>query len=113
MNERHTVVMLDEEWWGTVAGEAEIKPALPVVSPSSIIYPVSIRAEVKAGQHEAELLDTGGRVRYNGTEYPSPSTAGQVASGWKSCNGWTFWRYQHPDTGEWRTISDLRLTNKK
>ncbi len=108
VNERHTVVTLDEEWWGEVAGGIGSEPAVPIPDHPAITYPVSIRAAVKTGQYEAELLDTDGRVRYNGTEYPSPSTAGQVASGWKSCNGWAFWRYQHPDTGEWRTINDLR-----
>ena len=63
-----------------------------------------------AGQTvQAELLDAQGRVIYSGQDYQSPSGAGQVASGWKSCNGWTFWRYQHPDTGEWRVIDELRV----
>ena len=57
---------------------------------------------------QAELLDASGRTRYDGVEYQSPSGAGQVAAGWKSCNGWAFWRYQHPKTGEWRGIDELR-----
>ncbi len=106
--ERHLVHTLDEEWWGDVAGEAEpeslpASPSRPIVT-----YPLPIRAETKKGQYEAELLDASGRVRYSGTEYQSPSGAGQAASGWKSCNGWTFWRYQHPETGEWRAINELR-----
>jgi hypothetical protein len=54
------------------------------------------------------LLDVTGRMRYKGKEYRSPSGAGQAATGWKSCNGWRFWRYEHPETSEWRVIDELR-----
>ena len=55
-----------------------------------------------------QLLDASGRTRYQGVDYRSPSGAGQVAAGWKSCNGWRFWHYQDPETGEWRAIDALR-----
>ncbi len=110
VTERHTVHTLDEEWWGDVAGETEVEPEPPPSARPAVTYPLPIRAETKKGQYEAELLDAGGRVCYNGTEYQSPSGAGQVASGWKSCNGWTFWRYKHPEMGEWRAINELRVT---
>lgn len=57
-----------------------------------------------------ELLYAKGRMRFKGTEYGSPSGAGQAAAGWKSCNGWKFWRYRHPDTAERRVIDELRGT---
>jgi restriction system protein len=108
--ERHTLHTLDEEWWGDVAGEPENESERnpPVVNAPAVVYPLFIRAVTKKGEFEAELLDAAGRTRYNGTEYQSPSGAGQVAAGWKSCNGWTFWRYQHPDTNEWHAINELR-----
>jgi restriction system protein len=109
--EQHTLLSLDEEWWGELTGEADpissiplpAKPAVPTVT-----YPLPIQATAHRQTFEAELLDADGRTRYAEVEYRSPSGAGQVASGWKSCNGWTFWRYRHSDTGEWRTIDELR-----
>ncbi|GAB4427905.1 MAG: hypothetical protein Kow0031_08010 [Anaerolineae bacterium] len=107
---------LDEEWWGDVAGEngqpPQPSPSPPTPPPPPVVaFPLPIRAETKKGVFEGELLDAKGRTRYLGAEYQSPSGAGQVASGWKSCNGWTFWRYQTP-SGEWRAIQELR-TNLK
>lgn len=105
--EQHTLHTLDEEWWGDVVGANGPQPTPPPVATPTVSYPLLIRAKTKQGQHEAELLDAGGRTRYNGSEFQSPSGAGQAASGWKSCNGWTFWRYQ-ADGGEWRAIQELR-----
>jgi restriction system protein len=109
--EQHTLLSLDEEWWGELASEPTpsppvpplAKPALPAVS-----YPLPIQATTHGQTFEAELLDAKGRTRYAGVKYRSPSGAGQVASGWKSCNGWTFWRYRHAETGAWRVIDELR-----
>jgi restriction system protein len=109
--EQYTVYSLDLEWWGDVVGEDNQGPAEPTPirsEPLSVIFPVIIQAKSRDDTLQAELLDAKGRVRFNGSEYRSPSGAGQVAAGWKSCNGWIFWRYQHPKTGEWRTIDELR-----
>jgi restriction system protein len=113
VNERHTLHTLDEEWWGDVAGKSDVEPSEvePMVAVSlgpTVTYPLHIQASVKKKVVTAKLLDATGTVGFNGIEYESPSGAGQVATGWKSCNGWTFWRYQHPETGEWRTINELR-----
>jgi hypothetical protein len=48
-------------------------------------------------------------MEYDGREYGSPSTACKAATGWKSCNGWTFWRFQDPTTKEWQVIAELRM----
>jgi hypothetical protein len=69
---------------------------------------LSPQANVHGQTVEAELLDAAGRTRYAGVEYRSPSGAGQAAAGWKSCNGWTFWRYRHPHTADWHVIDELR-----
>jgi len=109
--EQHTLLSLDEEWWGELTGEAAPMPQpQPTAKPLSpaVTYPLPIQATAHGQAVEAELLDADGRVRYAGVEYRSPSGAGQVASGWKSCNGWTFWHYQHPETDEWRAIDELR-----
>jgi restriction system protein len=109
VTERHAVHSLDVEWWGDVAGEDEtthVSPILP--SLPAVIYPLAIQATPHGQTIRAELLDAGGRIRFNGTEYQSPSGAGRVASGWKACDGWYFWRYQHSETGEWQVINELR-----
>jgi hypothetical protein len=108
--EQHTLLSLDEEWWGELTGEdTRPPPPLPAKpAPPLLTYPLLVRATVHGQTVEAELLDAGGRTQYAGVEYRSPSGAGQVASGWKSCNGWTFWRYQHPETGESHAIDELR-----
>lgn len=47
-----------------------------------------------------------GTVRFRGTEYSSPSTAGKVAAGGTSTNGWLAWHVR--DGAEWTTLSALR-----
>ena len=106
--EQHTIYSLDEEWWGDIVSEPDPVSSQPKTVLPSVIYPLCIQASHHNQVMQAELLDSTGRVRYAGVEYQSPSGAGQVASGWKSCNGWTFWRYQHPVSGEWQVINELR-----
>lgn len=111
MAEQYTVHSMDEEWWGDVIGKVEKPPAKIVLAKSvspQLTYPVPIQATAHGQIFQAELLDDNGRVYYNGMEYGSPSGAGQAATGWKSCNGWSVWRYQHPETGEWRAINELK-----
>ena len=60
-----------------------------------------------------QLLNLAGEVHYAGQTYPTPSAAGkQVATTWKEVNGWTFWRYLDPTTGELQKISTLRPQQK-
>jgi restriction system protein len=109
--EQHTVLALDEAWWGEMAPAEETAPlaleparaSQPVVS-----YPLLVRLKKGDQIFEAEMLDSRGRMRYWGIEYRSPSGAGQAATGWKSCNGWKLWRFRDAETGEWRLIDELR-----
>lgn len=106
----------DEEWWGAVTGTGdESKTHEPTAEvarvddgPGSISYPLFIQLSAHEQVFHAELLSTKGQVRLGDAEYASPSKAAQIATQWKSCNGWTLWHYQHPLTGEWRTIDELR-----
>lgn len=41
-------------------------------------------------------------------KHEPPSGARQATTGWKSCNGWTFWQYRQPVTGELPVIDELR-----
>ncbi len=106
--EQHTVWSLDEEWWGElIAPTSNIKPE-PIQQPSiTVQYPLAVRAMNNTAV-TAKLLNSQGHMRFKDQKYTSPSSAGKDASGWKSCNGWTYWRYQHPDTLEWCAINDLR-----
>lgn len=111
--EQHTVLSLDEEWWGELIGAAPDEPAEEQVEGETAVagtapaFPLTVCAG-HAPEITAQLLDSAGLMIYAGQQYNSPSGAGKAASGWKSTNGWTFWRYQHPETGEWRPIDELR-----
>ncbi len=112
--EQHTVFSLDEEWWGELIGSTIALDHLPVPELQKAIINVIFPLIVQAGNDPmttAELLDRHGRMKYNGQIYRSPSGAGKDASGWKSCNGWTYWRFCHPDTSNWHTIQELRNIN--
>jgi len=109
--EQHTLLSLDEEWWGELAGETTVPVAPPAMckpSPPAVSYPLPVQALIRGQTFEGELLDASGRMRYEGEDYRSPSGAGQAATGWKSCNGWHFWHYRDPETGEWRVIDEFR-----
>ena len=109
--EQHTVYSLDEEWWGELIGPTTTPAILPASAPESAVMAITFPRTVRAGNDPtitAELLDGNGRMVYNGQTYRSPSGAGKDASGWKSCHGWTYWRFCHPDTGAWHTIQELR-----
>lgn len=109
--EQYTVYSLDEEWWGELIGPVT-KPDAPITStPEAIKINITFPIPIRAGNDSTvigELLDSNGRMTYNGQTYRSPSGAGKIASGWKSCNGWTYWRFFHPNTGTWHSIQELR-----
>lgn len=105
-SDQHTVYSLHEEWWSEVVLE-ETEVVAETILPQ-ITYPCPIRATARGQTFEAQLLDASGRVLYNGVEYKSPSGACMAATEWKSCNGWTVWRYQNPKTGNWHAIDELR-----
>jgi hypothetical protein len=109
--EQHTVYSLDEEWWNEISGEDAESTDAPeeeaAVAGYDVDFPLTVRA-LNNPDVTAELLNSDGHMAYNETQYSSPSTAGKDASGWKSCNGWKYWQYQHPESLEWRLIDDLR-----
>lgn len=108
--EQHTVLSLDEEWWGELIGETEETPpeqTEPVKVVIEVRYPLPVQASNNPDVI-GTMLNEQGHVQFNGQTYTSPSTAGKDASGWKSCNGWTYWQFQHPETSEWEPIDLLR-----
>ncbi|MCW5853270.1 MAG: restriction endonuclease, partial [Anaerolineae bacterium] len=113
--EQLTLRTLDEEWWTGVVGSIEVANGSPVISQSplpTIMYPLTIKANTKGQIFYAELLSPNGEVRYENIEYSSPSKAGQVVTGWRSCNGWSLWHYQDPISKDWKTIDELRQGQK-
>lgn len=112
VSELYTVYSLDEEWWSDVI-PVETKVIIPAneVVPDTI-YPLPIQGAAHKQLFQAILLDAQGRTKYDDTEYKSPSRAAMVATGWKTCNGWSFWRYQHLETNDWHSIDELRDKDK-
>lgn len=112
----HTVVTLDEEWWNETNLESstvvDVTPAFPIEDEPEDIkhllsFPLTIRA-INNPEIIGLMISPKGDIHFNDHQYSSPSSAGQIASGWKSCNGWVYWQYQHPLTKEWNLIDDLR-----
>src|ERR1700674_3669165 len=53
-----------------------------------------LRARYKGKERTCEVVQTADGLRYrldDGREFASPSSAGKVAMGGVSCNGWRFW----------------------
>jgi hypothetical protein len=74
-----------------------------------IDFPLAIRAQHKGGTYYGELLNIDGAVRYEKREYQTPTTAAKkIVTDWKEVNGWDFWRYINPNTGNWEKIGKLR-----
>lgn len=72
-------------------------------------FPLPIQGKHHDQVFQAELLDLRGTVRYNGQDYPTPTTAAKViVTDWKEVNGWDFWRYLDEESGKWQKIGQLR-----
>lgn len=118
--EQHRVYSVDEEYWENVLGiargdnggdsGAENPPGTGGEDAGSTgIFPLKIRGHYKGQEHWAEMLDIQGKVRFNGVEYGTPTTAAHLTMPErKSVDGWRFWRYFDEKTGAWKEISELR-----
>ena len=67
---------------------------------------MKLRAWFKGKKLRAQLLK-GGRVRFASKVYDSLATAAAKACKRRTCNGWTFWKYQRAP-GDWVTVDHLR-----
>jgi restriction system protein len=91
----HAIYAINAEYWP----EAPAQTA-PVISSDSrnaakqvpVNYPLSIFARYRGAVIEASLLETG-EVIVDGQTFSSVSSAGMAVTGWKSCNGWSFWHF--------------------
>lgn len=112
----YTVISLDEEWWNE-SNDALVpdsdEPSLIVEkvdvtrTAADVSFPLTVRALNKPDVF-AELLSREGEMLFQDERFKKPSAPGMIASGWKSANGWTYWLYQDPESGEWRPIAELR-----
>ena len=68
--------------------------------------PLKLRARTKGKTVRAQVRSNG-TVCFNGKLYTSPSIAGAAAVGRRTCNGWTFWKYERAP-GDWVLLNELR-----
>jgi len=110
--EQITVPSIDTEYWTEVIGvslEDADNKAQKEKRAGAIKYPLKIQAKHHGQIFKGELLDLKGAVRYEGREYPTPTTAAKViVTDWKQVNGWDFWRYHNPKSNKWMKIGSLR-----
>ena len=71
-----------------------------------ITGPMKLRARFKGQAINARVRRTG-HVNLDGQEYTSPSVAAAAACKRKTCNGWTFWKYERAP-GKWALLDELR-----
>ena len=111
--EKHTIYSLDnaEIFGDDVLDEKQNKDQVQyAINPVQVTYPLSIEAKAHGKTYKAMLLGTDGKIIFKDKEYRSPSGAGMTAAKWKSCNGWSFWRFKNPETGNWEAIASLKQT---
>ena len=74
-----------------------------------IEFPLLIQAKHHDEIFSGELLDLKGTVRYDGQEYPTPTTAAKIiVTDWKEVNGWDFWKYLSLESKKLEKIGKLR-----
>jgi hypothetical protein len=88
-----------------------------LIAKSPINLPLELEAEYKRTRLTA-TIQADGTVRFGGKTYNSLSTAAGMARStirkpppgrkYPQTNGWTFWKYQDPKTGELRSMDFLR-----
>lgn len=94
----------------------EPKPDLPISKRSNnkSILPVGLKIykEYKNIRLEAEIIENN-KIKFNGKIYNSPSSAAVAAiqstgSTRPTEDGWRFWKYKEPTTGEENILDELR-----
>lgn len=88
-----------------------------LVERGELVTGSTIESNYGRRRHVATLLD-GGRVRFDGVEYPSLSKAGEavkiahrgpdIPDSIRATDGWSFWRAPDRSTGDLVTLRELR-----
>jgi hypothetical protein len=92
-----------------VAEEAikeEVRELRRPVMASYVNTPMKLRALFK-GKTIAARVRRDGLIRFRKKVYSSPSLAAAAACKRRTCNGWTFWRYERAP-GDWIHLNELR-----
>ncbi|MCC7451668.1 MAG: restriction endonuclease [Anaerolineae bacterium] len=109
-SKQHTLYDLDEAYWPEAPSLVVSESSTPTDKKqtlTAITYPLSIFANYNGQMIAASLQETG-EVIIGEQTYNSVSGAGQAVTGWKSCNGWRFWRFINPADGEECLLNVLR-----
>lgn len=68
--------------------------------------PMKLHANYKGSLITVQVRKDGS-IRFEGKKYFSPSVAAAKACKRRSCNGWTFWKYERAP-GDWVKLDELR-----
>jgi hypothetical protein len=68
--------------------------------------PLKLQAKFKGKMIKARARRDG-LIHYGGRTYTSPSLAAAKACKRRTCNGWTFWRFERAP-GDWVSLNELR-----
>ena len=71
-----------------------------------ITRPMKLKATFKGNNIVAQVRRDG-IIRLEGKKFTSPSLAAAAACKRKTCNGWTFWKYERAP-GDWVKLDNLR-----
>jgi hypothetical protein len=71
-----------------------------------ISAPLKLRAKFKGKMIKARARRDG-LIHYGGRTYTSPSLAAAKACKRRTCNGWSFWRFERAP-GDWVSLNELR-----
>jgi hypothetical protein len=88
------------------ARKEEVEELRRPVMASYVNTPMKLRALFK-GKTIAAGVRRDGLIRFKGKFYTSPSLAAAAACKRRTCNGWTFWRYERAP-GDWVHLNELR-----
>lgn len=89
-----------------------LEPSKPVIGKSILPAGLKLRNVYKGKEFVAEVVE-GGRINFNGKLYDTVSAAAVAAiqmrgSDRRTEDGWQWWRFQDPQTGEEKRIDVLR-----
>jgi len=86
--------------------EVEFSKGTPPVLAKYISRPMALQTRYKGRILKARVRRDG-LIRFRKKVYSSPSVAGAAACKRRTCNGWTFWKYERAP-GDWVKLTELR-----
>jgi hypothetical protein len=86
--------------------EVELTNGTPPVLAKYVSRPMTLQTRYKGKILKARVRRDGS-ISFKGEIYRSPSQAGAAACRRRTCNGWTFWKYERAP-GDWVQLNELR-----